>query len=66
MLKFWNQSDLVKRSDYVSFQKTVDAIVVPSDVGRIPRKIETWFLVLLQTSSKTGLHYFPFHHFMEF
>ena len=43
MLKFWNHSDLVKRSDYVSLQKTVDAIVVSSDVGRIPRKIETWF-----------------------
>ena len=43
MLKVWNQSDLVIRSDFVSLQKTVDSIVVPSDVGRIPRKIETGF-----------------------
>ena len=43
MLKLWNQSDLVKRSDFVTLQKTVDAIVVPSDIGRIPRKIETGF-----------------------
>ena len=42
MLKVWNQSDLVIRSDFVSLQKTVDSIV-PSDVGRIPRKIETGF-----------------------
>ena len=66
MLKVWNQSDLVIRSDFVSFQKPVDSIVVPSYVGRIPRKIETGFSGFTADQFKNWVYYFPSHHFMEF
>ena len=41
MLNLWLQLDLVTKAHFQSLQKTVDSFVVPADVGRIPRKIET-------------------------
>ena len=43
MVNLWLQLDLVTKHDFQSLQRTVDATVVPSDVGRVPRKIETGF-----------------------
>ena len=43
MVNLWLQLDLVTKQEFQSLQRTVDAMVVPSDVGRVPRKIETGF-----------------------
>ena len=43
MLKLWLKKDLIKKADFDSLQNTVDSIVVPSEVGRVPHKIKTGF-----------------------
>lgn len=43
MLQLWNSNNLVKKEHYSCIQHCVSSFVVPSDVGRIPRKIDTGF-----------------------
>lgn len=43
MMKLWIEEGIITEKDLSSLQQTVDNIHVPSDVGRIPRKIETKF-----------------------
>ena len=43
MLQLWIENGLLTSSNFKQIQQCVDSFVVPSDVGRIPRKIETGF-----------------------
>ena len=43
MLKLRFQLDLVKKHDLPHLQMIVDKMVVPKDIGRIPRKVQTAF-----------------------
>ena len=43
MIKVWFEKDIITPSHYSKLQSFVDNFIVPSDVGRIPRKIETGF-----------------------
>lgn len=43
MLHLWKDGDLVTDQHYSLIQNHISSFVVPSDVGRIPRKIETGF-----------------------
>ena len=43
MTKLWNCKNILSKDIMKTVQTTVDSMRVPSDVGRIPRKIETSF-----------------------
>ena len=43
MMVVWKQNSLVDQSHYEEIQTFVDSISVPSDVGRIPQKIQSGF-----------------------
>ena len=43
MLSIWLEHRLLSPSQFQQIQECVDSFVVPSDMGRIPRKIETGF-----------------------
>ena len=43
MLSIWLEHRLLSPSQFQQLQECVDSFVVPSDMGRIPRKIETGF-----------------------
>ena len=43
MLEIWQSLEILKKSHFQSIQEIVDAMKVPSDVGRIPRKISSGF-----------------------
>lgn len=43
MLHLWIEHDLLSSSQFQQIQACVDSMVVPSDVGRTPRKIHTGF-----------------------
>ena len=43
MIEVWFEKDIITPSHYSKLQSFVDNFIVPSDVGRIPRKIETGF-----------------------
>lgn len=43
MLSLWIKHDLLSSNHFVEIQAFVDSFIVPSDVGRIPRKIESGF-----------------------
>lgn len=43
MLQIWLKQGLLTPSHFEQIQECVDSFFVPSDVGRIPRKIETGF-----------------------
>ena len=43
MLNIWLESSLLSSSQFRQTQECVDSFIMPSDVGRIPRKIETGF-----------------------
>ena len=43
MLEIWQSSEILKKSHFQRIQEIVDAMKVPSDVGRIPRKISSGF-----------------------
>lgn len=43
MLQLWIQNFLLSSSHFKQIQQCIDDFIVPSDVGRIPRKIETGF-----------------------
>ena len=43
MLHLWANSGILLNSDFSIIQETVDCMIVPTDVGRIPRKILTSF-----------------------
>ena len=42
-IKVWFEKDIITRSHYSKLQSFVDKFIVPSDVGRIPRKNRDWF-----------------------
>ena len=43
MLEIWQSLEILKKSHFQHIQEIVDAMKVPSDVGRIPRKISSGF-----------------------
>lgn len=43
MIKIWKDRNVLCKSHFESIQKKVDSFRVPSDIGRIPRKVETNF-----------------------
>ena len=43
MLEIWQSLEILKKSHFQCIQEIVDAMKVPSDVGRIPRKISSGF-----------------------
>ena len=43
MLNIWFERNLLSPSQFQQIQECVDSFTVPSDMGRIPRKIETGF-----------------------
>ena len=43
LLRVWLNNNLISSSIFSQIQECVDNIVVPSDIGRLPRKIETGF-----------------------
>lgn len=43
MLSIWLDHGILSRSDFHKIQQFVDSMEVPSDIGRIPRKIESGF-----------------------
>ena len=43
VLRIWLDNNLISSSNFNQIQECVDNFVVPSDVGRLPRKIETGF-----------------------
>ena len=43
MLEIWQSLESLKKSHFQRIQEIVDAMKVPSDVGRIPRKISSGF-----------------------
>ena len=43
MVKLWINNGLIVTSQYSKLQEFVDNFIVPTDIGRIPRKIETGF-----------------------
>ena len=43
MLNIWFENNLISPSQFQQIQGCVDSFIMPSDVGRIPRKIETGF-----------------------
>ena len=43
MMAIWKRQELVNPSKYETIQEFVDSMSVPSDVGRIPQKIESGF-----------------------
>ena len=43
MISMWMNAGILDERKYDEIQESVDSMVVPSDVGRIPRKIETGF-----------------------
>ena len=43
MLQLWIENGLLTFSNFKQIQQCIDSFVVPSDVGRIPRKIKTVF-----------------------
>lgn len=54
MISMWIDQDLITRSYFNSIQQFVDKIIVPSDIGRLPYKIETRFSSLRQINSNLG------------
>ena len=42
-LSIWRECSLLSRDDFKEIQNFVDSVYVPSDIGRIPRKIESGF-----------------------
>ena len=43
LLRIWLEKNLISSSNFSQIQECVDKFVVPSDIGRLPRKIETGF-----------------------
>ena len=43
LLRVWLNHNLISSSKYSQIQECVDNFVVPSDIGRLPHKIETGF-----------------------
>lgn len=43
MLKLWKEKDIIKSEHFKEIQGKIDAFVCPSDIGRIPFKIESGF-----------------------
>ena len=43
MIKIWIQQDILTRSAMTSMQGTIDSMTVPTEVGRIPGKVEFGF-----------------------
>lgn len=43
IMKIWTQNDLITKEDMKVIQSRADSIRVPSDVGRVPRKIASSF-----------------------
>ena len=60
-LSIWRECNLLSRDDFKEIQNFVDSVYVPSDIGRIPRKIES---ALLRINSRTGWEFIQFQHCM--
>ena len=58
MLHLWLDHDLLSTSHFQPIQKCVDSPVVPSDVGRIPQKIERRFFRIYNWSVQELDHFF--------
>lgn len=43
MIRLWTNNDILSSQDFRCIQNTVDDMEIPTDIGRIPRKIETRF-----------------------
>ena len=43
MINLWLDTGLITKSHYSQIQEFLDSFIVPTDIGRIPRKIETGF-----------------------
>ena len=58
MLQFWLDNKTIRRSQYSLVQASVDSMVVPSDVGRIPHKIVSGFSSFTADQFKNWIMYF--------
>ena len=52
--KLWREVGAIDNHDYAIIQDRVDSMMVPSKVGRIPRKIASNFLLLQLMNGKIG------------
>ena len=43
MIKLWLKTELITTNHFSKIQEFLDTFIVPTDIGRIPRKIETGF-----------------------
>lgn len=60
MLHLWKDGDLVTDQHYSLIQNHISSFVVPSDVGRIPRKIETGFSGFIADQYKNWITIYVF------
>ena len=58
VLRIWLDNNLISSSNFNQIQECVDNFVVPSDVGRLPRKIETGFSGFTADQFKNWTVYF--------
>ena len=58
MIKLWIKSGMLSSSHFIEIQNFVDSMVVPSDIGRIPHKIESGFAGFKADQFKTWITIF--------
>ena len=56
MINLWIDHEVLSRAQFASIQEVTDSIVVPSDIGRIPHKIESGFSSFKADQFKTWVN----------
>ena len=64
MISIWMNAGILDERKYDEIQESVDSMVVPSDVGRIPRKIETGFSGFKADQLRHGSYFILFQHYL--
>lgn len=58
MINLWIQSNILASSNFLEIQNFVDTMTVPSDIGRIPHKIQSGFAAFKADQYKTWITVF--------